>query len=143
MLLGIAASAVGCSKYDASVRGSVSLDGTPLERGTVKYASTSDGPSAYGQVDSSGNYRLKTGREKGLPPGEYSVTVVAREAVTDWNGEGPPPPGKAIVPPWYRTPQHSSLKFNVGPGDNEINLELKSEAPESWQSTQKKRRRRR
>ena len=53
-----------------------------------------------------------TGREKGLPPGDYTVTVVANEASTQGtNPSLPPAPGKPITPPWFREQNVSPLKY--------------------------------
>ena len=73
---------------------------------------------------------MRTGREEGLPSGDYDVTVTANEppAATQSEGGGPPPPGKAITPVRYRSKATSGLSFVVEAGDNEINLELTSRA---------------
>lgn len=134
----------GCGGvYDASVHGVVMLDGNPIHRGTVSYSPTNGGPPAYGRIDGDGSYYLRTGREEGIPSGQYSVTVVANEPPKEkrTRSGGPPPAGKPITPPWYRSKKTSGLKFAVDSGSNEINLELTSEPPPSWKP--KKRRRRR
>ena len=76
---------------------------------------------------------MRTGREEGLPSGDYDVTVTANEppAATQNGGGGPPPPGKAITPIRYRSKATSGLSFVVEPGDNEINLKLTSELGEA------------
>jgi hypothetical protein len=124
--------ASGCGgAYDSSVAGVVKLDGKTLPRGLVGFHPVSAGPSAYAVIDESGGYAVRTGRESGLPPGEYCVTVSANELPATERTEtgNPPPPGKSITPAWYRTKQASGLKFTVKPGKNEINLELTSKPP--------------
>jgi len=59
------------------------LDGNPLPRGTVAFNPQGLGPSAYGRIESNGEYAIHTGREEGLPPGQYLLTVVANEAPTE------------------------------------------------------------
>jgi hypothetical protein len=112
----------------------VTLDGKVVPRGTVAYQPSAGGPAAYARIEDNGAYVIHTGREEGLPSGEYSVTVTANEppAVTQTQSGGPPPPGKPITPPWYRTKNTSGLNFTVSPGDNEINLELKTQPPPGW-----------
>jgi hypothetical protein len=123
---------VGCgSAYDASVAGVVTLDGKSLPYGLVGFYPVSPGPAAYAYIDESGKYAVRTGREEGLPPGEYQVTVAANEppAIARTEQGLPPPPGKSVTPAWYRTKETSGLKFTVQPGENEINLELTSKPP--------------
>jgi hypothetical protein len=132
----------GCGgAYNAKVGGNVTLDGSPVPTGTVSFLPTAGGPPAYARIDSSGNYTVRTGREEGLPAGEYAVSVVANEppAVKATAQGGPPPPGKAITPPWYRSQETSGLKFTVSPGKNVIDLELSSQPPEGWKPARPRR----
>lgn len=125
----------GCGgAYDATARGVVTLDGRAVPRGMVSYHPVSGGPAVYGAIATDGSYSMRTGREDGLPPGEYQVSITANEAPTASQGEkgGPPPPGKAITPAWYRMKETSGLKYTVESGKNEINLELKSQPPVGW-----------
>ena len=134
----------GCGGvYDSNVTGVVSLDGKALPRGTVAFHPMKQGPQAYGLVRSDGSYSLMTGRERGLPAGEYTVTVVANEesvAKNDGRG-GPPTPGVPITPPLYQSKNSSNVKFTVESGSNEIDLELTSETPPDWKPPGKRRRR--
>jgi len=134
----------GCGGvYDSSVSGVVSLDGSPLPRGTVSYNPSLPGPASYGLIENDGTYTVNTGREEGLPPGEYTVTVVAKEPSVkeDPDSSFPPKPGKTITPPWYRSKKTSPLKITVDSGNNEINLELTSEPPPDWNPPERRRRR--
>jgi hypothetical protein len=131
----------GCGgTYDSTVHGLVKLDGNPVPRGTVTFAPAGNGSTAYGLVQSDGSYQLHTGREEGLPPGQYTVTIAANEAPTVAGRDGgPPPTGKPITPEWYRNPTSSGLSFTVESGDNEINLDLKSTPPPGWKPTPQRR----
>ncbi len=125
----------GCGgPYDSTVSGVVKLDGNIVPRGTVAYQPKAGGPAAYGLIQDDGTYVIRTGREEGLPSGDYYVTVTANEppAVAQTASGGPPPSGKPITPPWYRTRNTSGLSFMVEPGNNEIDLELKSQPPPGW-----------
>jgi len=135
----------GCGGvYDASVSGVVQLDGKPVHRGTVCYNPAGNGPSAYGRIESDGSYFLRTGREEGIPSGQYKVTVVANEPPAEKRSEtgGPPPAGKLITPAWYKSAKTSGLDYSIESGSNEINLELTSEPPPDWEPKPKRRRRR-
>jgi hypothetical protein len=130
-------SAIGCGgTYDSSAHGLVTLDGKVIPRGLVAFHPLSAGPAAYAIINESGGYEVFTGREKGLPSGEYQVSVVANEApaMAQTATGGAPPPGKPITPEWYRTKQTSGLKYTIKPGGNEINLELTSKPPAGWKS---------
>jgi hypothetical protein len=122
---------VGCGgTYDASVEGLVTLDGNALPTGSISFVPVNGGPQAYAMVDTSGNYEVYTGREAGLPAGEYAVAIVARKPSTAMSaGNGPPPPGEQITPRKYASADTSGLRFTVDPGSNEINIELTSQPP--------------
>ena len=122
----------GCGgRHEASVRGMVTLDGTPVRSGSVAFIPAEGGSPAYAQTDSSGRYEVFTGREAGLPPGNYGVTVVAREVPKETHSKdgGPGRPGKRITPMWYGSARTTPLEFTVEPGANKIDLELSSEPP--------------
>jgi hypothetical protein len=111
-----------------------------VPRGTVSFDPVHGGPPGYARIDDGGNYTVFTGREKGLPAGEYQVTVISNEAaVSQVSAQGgPPPPGKPITPAWYRTKDTSGLKFTVSPGSNTIDLTLTSQPPPGWKPQGKK-----
>lgn len=134
---------VGCGgPHNASVEGYVTLDGNALPTGNITFRPVAQGTTAYGSIDDTGHYVLQTGREYGLASGEYQVAIVARERPTAQYGEngGPPPAGKQITPNWYRSPEHSGLKFTVEPGSNEIDLPLTTDPPPGWQQQRRRRR---
>jgi hypothetical protein len=124
----------GCGgTYDAMASGTVTLDGKAVPRGTVSFAPTHGGPAANSRIESDGSYRMRTGREVGLPAGEYQVTVIANELPATESAPGvPPPDGKPITPEWYRSSKTSGLKYTVDRGKNKIDLELTSQPPAGW-----------
>ncbi len=124
----------GCGgRYDSTVNGTVTLDGNPVPRGAVSFSPQGSGATAYGLIKENGGYTLQTGREAGLPPGQYVATVAANEeSAARGKDGGPPPLGKPITPDWYRSPSTSGLTFEVKPGDNKINLELKTSPPPGY-----------
>ncbi len=139
------ASVVGCGgPYDSSVSGSVLLNGNAIETGTVSFIPMGGGPAAYARIGTGGEYTIRTGREDGLPSGEYAVTVVAHEPAASLqtaNG-GPPPVGKLLTPEWYRSADSSGLKYTVNPGRNKITIELSDSPPAGWKPKPQPRRRR-
>src|SRR5215213_555835 len=128
-------SLTGCGgMYDATVTGIVTLDGKEVPTGAVSFAPQSAGPPAFSIIASDGKYNRRTGREEGIPTGQYVATVMANEApaAAARKDGGPLPLGKSIIPDWYRDPATSGLSFNVEPGNNEINLKLTSTPPPGW-----------
>jgi hypothetical protein len=127
----------GCGgTYDATAVGTVTLDGKIVPRGTVSFAPIKGGPIANGLIGENGSYTAQTGREAGLPAGEYQVTVFATELPAPERVKPgvPPPDGKPITPEWYRSSKTSGLKYTVERGKNKIDLELTSQPPAGWKS---------
>jgi hypothetical protein len=92
----------------------------------VGFHPSSGGPAVYGVIRDDGSYAMNTGREPGLPAGDYQVSVTANELPErpSTSQGGPPPPGKPITPSWYSSKKTSGLSVKVQPGYNELNLEL-------------------
>lgn len=139
----LSAALMGCggTSNQATVEGVVTLEGAPVPSGSISFVPSGGGTQSYAMSDASGGYEVYTGREVGLKPGEYTVTIVARErpVVNQTESGGPAPPGVAITPAWYASPETSGLKFTVAPGANEINLELTKQAPDGWREPPKRR----
>ena len=123
LMAGALALAVGCGVHDSSVYGTVTLDGKPLETGTVTFHPAGDGAVAYGRIGADGSYRLHTGAEQGLAPGEYVVTVVATAAPPDPHSEVV---GKLLTPARYGNLDQTDLHFTIEPGKNQIDLALRT-----------------
>ena len=52
----------------------------PYRAERSRFIRSGGGPPAYAPIGSDGSYSIHTGREEGLPAGEYQVTVTANEA---------------------------------------------------------------
>src|SRR5262245_38392670 len=68
----------GCGNGNASVSGRLTLDGAPLAsservRVTVMFCPEGGGVPAAALADGDGRYRLSTGAQMGLAPGDYVV----------------------------------------------------------------------
>lgn len=134
---------VGCGgTFDASVEGIVTLDGNVVSTGAISFVPADGGPQAYAVIKENGSYELFTGREAGLPSGEYNVSIVSRKPPKATHSDlgGPAPPGEPITPRWYASLMTSGLTFEVEPGSNDINLELSSTPPPGWQDPARRRR---
>ncbi|MBN2293043.1 MAG: hypothetical protein JXM70_11495 [Pirellulales bacterium] len=120
----------GCGGLESSVSGVVTLDGKPLElgegTGTVSFHPQGGGPVAQARIGPGGHFELKTGNTKGLPAGEYIVTVVATGPSPKTPPGGVPMPGPLLTPTRYGTKNISDLRFTIKAGKNEVNIPLTS-----------------
>jgi hypothetical protein len=129
----------GChSQMDASVQGTVTIDGVLADHGTVAFYPSGEGAPAYGTVAKNGSYSLRVGQgnlrdedASKIRSGEYTVTVVVNALPAD--GEtmgpaGPPKPGPRVTAEKYSKRDSSPLHVSVSPGPNVLPLELESAA---------------
>lgn len=122
----------GCGNGLAQVSGLVTVDDQPLHGGngnvrvTVQFQPANGvGPTAMGLADENGIYKLSTGSQNGIPPGDYLVSCAAEELVTNKNTRGVTG-ARQITDPKYASVKTSGLKFTVQAGKNELNIPLKS-----------------
>ncbi len=140
--VGVILLVVGCAESsstgNATVQGTVTVDGSLAPRGTVTFFPKKDGPVAIGQIYSDGSYALRIGLGNTknpdaakIPAGEYVATVmvmgdsVEGERVSE---DGPPLAGPRLVARKYTSRETSGLEFSVKPGRNVFVLELESAA---------------
>ena len=121
---------LGCGQ-DAKlgrVHGTIRLDGKPLTKGTAMFVPEA-GRSAKGAIQSDGTFTLGTFHESdGALIGRHKVAVIAYEAGTFDRPayETPNQKGKPLVPEKYMSPGTSGLTFEVKPGDNRPEFDLRS-----------------
>ena len=115
----------GCGgRQEATVSGTVTLDGQPLTKGNVAfYPAGSSGTAATGTISADGTYTVATGQQAGLPAGDYVIKVVAAD---------PPPddttPPKLLTPEKYSRVETSPLKQTIVVGSNDVPLKLTTSA---------------
>ena len=123
-------SLLGCNQSAkvGRVRGVVLLDGKPLSTGVVRFLPDA-GRSATGQIQSDGTYSLGTYTQSdGALIGTHKVAIIANES----GGDDRPAyerfnqKTKTLIPERYAAAGTSGLTFEVKPGDNVANFELKS-----------------
>lgn len=121
---------VGCGPSGIRIHGKVSVDGRPLEEGSIQFVSvTSTGVDQLGTVVSKGEYLLEDSER--LKEGEYQVQIRAYRGTGKkiWDGMGDGSKKnmvddlKQFIPPSYN--DASELKVTIKPGTNEFNAELK------------------
>jgi len=113
----------GCGNGLAQVTGLVTLDGQPLHGGkgdtrvTVQFQPVDGiGANAVGLADDDGKYKIATGSQAGIRPGDYYVTC----AVSTLKAGAP------LADPKYANAKTSGLKITVQSGKNEFNIPLQS-----------------
>ena len=113
LLLAAAVTPLGCGPSGPKlvhVSGTVTLDGTPLQSGTVTFvADASKGNTQMGtpagNIGTDGTYKISTEGKNGSPLGWYKVTVV-----TNFPGA---PPGAVAINPKYTDQTKTDLSVEV------------------------------
>lgn len=114
-----AATLSGCGGDDFNsdyrqVSGTVTLDGTPLTRGTVSLMPEGGSNTAAGEIDSAGKFQLSTHKPgDGVAPGKYRASVTAWEVPPDMQDDGTTIEGKSLIPEKYMNPQTSGLTAEI------------------------------
>jgi hypothetical protein len=133
----------GCAKTDstlnATVQGTVTIDGELAPRGKVSLHNTGSGPSAYGTVHNDGTFTLRVGRgnvenqdASRIPAGEYLATVVVNEpsVANPERPSGPPLPGVRLTSAKYSSQVTSGLRYTINAGLNVINIDVAAPSDE-------------
>jgi hypothetical protein len=127
--------AAGCGG-PVTVKGTVTLDGQPLEGATVMFIPVNEWVGANAVTDADGRFTLIGTKADGLMPGEYKVTVSKKV----WPpGMKEPPPEKLSIPmvekkieslpKAYTMPEATPLRQTVpGSGTRDVKIELSSKA---------------
>jgi hypothetical protein len=115
----------GCGNGLAQVSGQVTLDGNPLRAGkdvarvTVQFLpADGQGANGVGLADENGVYRIGTGSQFGVRPGDYLVTCFV----------SPLDRASPTADPKFGNAKTSGLRFTVQPGKNEFSIPLQSAA---------------
>jgi hypothetical protein len=109
----------GCQKTSdrLPVSGTVTLDGTPLDDGTIRFSSLGGTAFSGGALIRDGQYVIEA--EKGLPPGSYHIEITS----PDNNSKpilyrtGPDDPGSLTqperIPPEYNIESRQSVDISA------------------------------
>ncbi len=128
----------GCGKsskkQDATVQGTVTIDGELVNRGTVAFHPVGGGPGAYGTIYKDGTFALRIGQgnpgnqdQSLIYSGDYLASVVVRApSTTDkkLGASAPPTPGVLLSAAKYSNKATSELKFTIKPGLNVVDIPL-------------------
>jgi hypothetical protein len=110
--------------------GTVTLDGTPLETGTVVFAGDNGGSAGVGVLGDGGKFTLaEAGNSDGIQPGTYKVAInawiVEPGSVND-DGEIVDE-GQSLIPQKYNNPKTSGLSATVSAESTDFTFALVSE----------------
>lgn len=106
----ICSAMVGCGTPNAldrqAISGNVTLDGTPLDEGTIEFLPLGPEGRAGGAVIRRGSYAIEGA--KGLVPGKYTVRISSAASNREIDLHAPPGPtlpvmSKERIPPQYNT----------------------------------------
>lgn len=122
----------GCGKSTdgrVAVSGEVTLDGQPLDRGSIELHPKSPGGTMTGGMISNGTFTIAA--EQGPKPGSYEVRIFAPSAGATVDPNEPPGPESQAKPPAERIPARfnvkSELTAEVGPdGDAGMKFAVES-----------------
>jgi hypothetical protein len=128
----------GCSGDESGlvpVSGVVTLDGTPLTLGSIRFVPERGRP-ATSKIAGDGSFELESRRvddvvlEEGIPPGKYRVAVNASQII-DAEAEKV----RWLAPPRYADFRTSGLVVHVKADSNDMRIELESSASDSTDDT--------
>ena len=112
----------------ASVEGTMSLDGEPLAGAVIKYYAEGDRrPTAVGNTQDDGTFRLRTATGEPLKPGRYRVSVAKFSAPTADARDAEAALVKLATPKSYAAPATSPLQVEVQGGNNVMDIDLAGE----------------
>jgi len=110
---------LGCGPSTSEVKGTVTMDGKPVDAATVIFTSDDGSSVATGFTDAQGNFTLSGANSKGVTPGTYSATVTKTGAVNEMTPGigGPQGAGEGKMSADYvKQMEKNAAKKSGGPG---------------------------
>jgi len=127
----ITVSLAGCGKRSdrLAVSGEVTLDGAPLDQGSIRLTSTGTGKLfASGAMIHDGKFQIP--QEKGLPPGTFHVEISAPDTaaplVVQKSAPGEPalpPTAPERIPPEFNSNSKQTVEVTAD-GDNHFKFDI-------------------
>jgi hypothetical protein len=111
-----------------AISGSVTLDGAPVDNGSITFQPTEQATTSSGAMIKGGKYSIA--RDQGLPVGKYRVAISAPKPGT--GGDVPPgempgetPPAVEMIPPEWNVNSNQTIEVKAD-GPFEFNFEVVS-----------------
>jgi hypothetical protein len=122
------AAAVGCGARKPVVSGLVTLDGQPLDNGTIQFFPVEgDGQTSAAIIEKDGSYRTEASPTK-MKVVIHSNRVVGRRKMYDDQPDSPMVDiVEEVLPARYSDMNKTELTITVVPGDNQADFDLKSD----------------
>ncbi len=113
----------GCGDNgELQLSGKVSLDGAPIERGTIRFVAEDGTGPAFESTITSGAYTVK------MPPGPKKVSILGYKKIGEHHVQGPDSPLvddlEQIVPAQYN--EQTTLIQKVDSSSSSANFDLKT-----------------
>ena len=115
----------GCDGNNATVSGTVFIDGAPIDNGRVVFHKEGQAP-AIANIAEDGTFSLAIGKDSGMSPGQYKVTVASYRIGSPARA-GDPPPAKLTTPRQYVDVTTTPITEVVVRGKNVVELQLVSD----------------
>jgi hypothetical protein len=126
VLLFVLCACAGCGGDRVRVEGTITLDGAPVEGGSISLFQGSGPGSDKGNAPIlGGKYAIEGERAKNLAPGSYTVQIhwIQKLGKPGSNADTSPAV-KQLIPPKYNT--KSTLTREIALGTNKLDFELTS-----------------
>ena len=105
--------------------GTVSMAGKPLAFGTIRLVMEgSPGVTASGEIKEGHFTLMTTVSAPGARPGNYKVSITARDGVDTMDANGKPVPAKSLIPERYENVDSSNLKATIEKGGKDLVFDL-------------------
>ncbi|VTR99239.1 hypothetical protein [Tuwongella immobilis] len=129
MLVGIGLMGLlGCGPSGAVVMGTVTLDGKPVDDGSITFEPADGQGASVGSTITAGKFQVDS--TQGMLPGKKKVTIRASQKTGKQVAASPPAPAGTMVdevrifPPRGTAPPVESAE--IKPGDNQLEFALQS-----------------
>jgi len=114
----------GRTTAEATASGLVTIEGVPLDSGTVAFSPVGRGSSAFGHIGSDGTYTVETDAQTvGLAPGDYQVAIYYEPSESE-DAQGNTVLGNNPVAKKYGDFDRSGLTVTANQGTNTWNFDL-------------------
>lgn len=124
LLLVFLIATIGCGGMPATVTGKVTVDGNTYKGLRVTFVPEAGGAAVSGKTDEQGSYTLRTGKQPGLVPGEYRVTITGFSKTPSPTMTAAEVKALRIVPDESSNRDTTPHRATVVAGSNEVNLDL-------------------